>query len=195
MRKLRTQKNNKTQAAKKSSELPKLSQIGVPGGGQIAAKVEFFWAFFHPGPKMGRGVVVGSKKAPQRRPKGAKGLPKGTKKTRKKHLKGFHEAFQFNKQVHWKFYRQFKKQCYCQCNRQCNRQPQAPTRVDVNKIQLDVAMIVCWFLLPYKSVQSRLQVIGANQLLNNQLCLGTMDHSRWTQKWHGGGEAVGNWIE
>ena len=142
MRKLRSQKNNKKQAANKSSELHKLSQIGVPGGGQIAAKVQFVRAFFHPGPAMGRGVVLGSKKASQRHPKGAKGLPKGTKKTRKKHLKGFHEASKRNKQVHWKFYRQFEKQCYCQCNRQCNRQPQAPTHVDVNKIQLDVAMIV-----------------------------------------------------
>jgi len=135
-------KNNKKQAAKKSSELPKLSQIGTPGGGQIAAKVQFVRPFFHPGPKMGPGVVLGSKKAPQRRPKGAKGPPKGSKKTRKRHPKGFHKASKCNKQVHWKFYTQFKKQCYCQCNRQCNRQPQAPTHVDVNKIQLDVAMIV-----------------------------------------------------
>ena len=55
-----------------------------------------------------------------------------------KNPKGFHKASKCNKQVHWKFYRQFKKQF----NRQCNRQPQAPTHVDVNKIQLDVAMIV-----------------------------------------------------
>ena len=107
---------------------------------------------------MGPGVVLGSKKTAQRRPKRAKGLPKGSKKTRKRHSKGFHKASKCNKQVHWKFYRQFKKQCYCQCNRQCNRQPQAPTHVDVNKIQLDVATIVWCCLLPYKSVQSRLQV-------------------------------------
>ena len=159
---------------------------GPPKFNQIVT----FSQLFAPRARNGPGVVPGSKKARPRRPKGAKRLPKGSKKSWKRHPKGFHKASKCNKQVHWKFYRQFKKQF----NRQCNRQPQAPTHVDVNKIQLDVAMIVWWFLLPYKSVQSRLQVIGANQLLNNQLCLGTMDHSRWTQKGHGGGEAVGNCI-
>ena len=49
-------------------------------------------ARFHPGPKINPGVVPGCKNARQRRPKGAKMLPKGSQKAWKKHPKGVHKA-------------------------------------------------------------------------------------------------------
>jgi len=88
VRKLRFQKNNKKQAANNSSELPKLSQIGIPGGGQIAAKVNLFGPFSILAPKWAQESSWGPKKLP----KGVQKVPKGNQKVEKRREKHIQKA-------------------------------------------------------------------------------------------------------
>ena len=82
------QKISKKQYPKKSSTLPKWSQIGDPRGGQSSAKFQLFRNFLHPGPEMGPESSRGPKKVAQ----GVQKVPKGFQKVAKSHEKAIHKA-------------------------------------------------------------------------------------------------------
>ena len=82
------QKNSKKQSAKKSSTLPKWSQIGTPGSHQSSTKFQLFRNFLHPGPEMGPESSRGPKKVAQ----GVQKVPKGFQKVAKSHEKAIHKA-------------------------------------------------------------------------------------------------------
>ena len=88
MSKMGTQKNNKKQAAKKSSTLPKLSQIGDPGGHQSSTKLKSFRNFLHPGFEMGQESSRGPKKVAR----GVQKVPKGFQKVATSHEKDIQKA-------------------------------------------------------------------------------------------------------
>ena len=58
-------KTTKNKQLKSHQNYPNCLKLELRGGGQIAAKVQLFRPFFHPGPKMGPGVVLGSKNLPK----------------------------------------------------------------------------------------------------------------------------------
>ena len=82
------QKISKKQSAKKSSTLPKWSQIGAPGSHQSSTKFQLFRNFLHPGPEMGPESSRGPKKVAQ----GVQKVPKGFQKVAKSHEKAIHKA-------------------------------------------------------------------------------------------------------
>ena len=86
--KMGVQKISKKQSAKKSSTLPKWSQIGAPGSHQSSTKFQLFRNFLHPGPEMGPESSRGPKKVAQ----GVQKVPKGFQKVAKSHEKAIHKA-------------------------------------------------------------------------------------------------------
>jgi len=74
--KLGTQKNNNKQAAKKSSTLPKWSQIGDPRGGQSSATLQLFRNFLRPGLEM----CPVSSRGPKKFARGVQKVPQGFQK-------------------------------------------------------------------------------------------------------------------
>ena len=88
MSKMGVQKISKKQSAKKSSTLPKWSQIGAPGNHQSSTKFQLFRNFLHPGPEMGPESSRGPKKVAQ----GVQKVPKGFQKVAKSHEKAIHKA-------------------------------------------------------------------------------------------------------
>ena len=82
------QKISKKQSGKKSSTLPKWSQIGAPGSHQSSTKFQLFRNFLHPGPEMGPESSRGPKKVAQ----GVQKVPKGFQKVAKSHEKAIHKA-------------------------------------------------------------------------------------------------------